>query len=264
MADDVMGVQTDSPPVDTAAPTDQAPSPPASPAAPAQSDNRIPYDRFQQVTRQNADLRRQLEAAQRAAQPQTPPQADAPLTAQEEVEMRQAAAALKRILGVDGDLKSLLDLAKNGKGLLESHQSVQEIAQQQYRGVLKAGDDRVASLAKAAGFPDSPEAMGRIQRQVAGVLSLHPDALQALRRGDLSVVDQAFAIVQGDIDPYRRAQTASIIQTKNAAQQIPTPAKSGGPPGPAAPTPVTATNAKEVQAEMSNRLRSLLMGGDKG
>ena len=257
----VTGVQTDSPPVDTAAPTDQAPSPPASPAAPAQPARTIPLDAHLNERRtwhrEREELRAKLQALER---PQPAPTTDAPLTAQEEVEMRQAAAALKRILGVDGDLKSLLDLAKNGKSLLESHQSVQDLAQQQYRGTLKSGDDRVAALAKAAGFPDSPEAMGRLQRQVAGILSLHPEALQALRRGDLSVVDQAFAIVKDDHEPYRRQQTAQVAATKANAANLP-PSGAGGLPGePISPVAGLLKEGKDREARSAMHARAGALG----
>ncbi len=262
--DDVTGVQTDSPPVTETPtePTAQAPSQPANGNGQGQPQARtIPLDSHlterRAWHREREQLRQELESLKR---PASAPSVDQPLSPQEEVEMRQAAAALKRILGVDGDLKSLLDLAKNGKSLLESHQNVQQLAQQQYRGVLTAGDDRVASLAKAAGLPDTPEFTSRTQNMVAAVISLYPEAVQALRQGDLTVVDKAFDVVKGYVEPLRRQQTAGVAATKIATANLP-PNTNGGLPGePISPVAELLKQGKDREARSNMHSRAASVG----
>jgi hypothetical protein len=257
------GVTTESPAVTETPtePTAQAPSQPGNtgngqgqpqprmiPLDSHIAERRSLQSRIEAAERRAQDFERQLQAA---SQPKP-----APLPIEQRIEREQAVEALRELIGGDPKLKHLLDLADKAPDLMTGYQNVQQLSQHQLRSVLTNGDERVASLAKAAGLPDTPEFVKQTQGMVAAVISLNPQAREALRQGDLSVVDRAFDVVKGFVEPLRRSQVANLATTKTAAAAIPTPARNGGPPGPAAPPKVTAANEPEVREGIRERIRA--------
>ena len=237
-------------------PTAQAPSTPVQPPA----EQQIPYARFQQVIRQNQELRTAVQGLQQQMQGfKQQEQRGVPLTPAQEVERREALVALKELIGGDDELKSLLDLAKNSQKLTAAADGVTQLTAQQQRAQVQGAAKHVATLAKEAGLPSDPKFLTRLTRLVAIEAQGLPDGDARFDAGDFSVLDEAFATVKGDFASARREAVASLASTKQQLQRTVPPRPAGGASGPEAPPKLEQGKERQfwegAMSKMRDRLR---------
>ena len=237
-------------------PTAQAPSTPVQPPA----EQQIPYARFQQVIRQNQELRTAVQGLQQQMQTfKQQEQRGVPLTAQQEVERREALTAIKELFGADDELKSLLDLAKNAQKITEATNGVSRLTEQNQQASMTRARAHVATLAATEGLPKDPKFLTRLTRLVAMEAQSLPDAERRFDAGDYTVLDDAFAAVKGDFASMRREQTVQTAATKQQLQRTVPPRPAGGASGPEAPPKLEQGKERQfwegAMSKMRDRLR---------
>jgi hypothetical protein len=222
------------------------------PAQTGQTQQTVPYDRFQQVIRQVQEyrplvaqvpqLQQQLKEAQDRLATFEKKASQGTATPEEAMQMQLAVQALERLMLSD---QSMLErvlmshpkfkaLAENADKLLASTGGVEQIQQAQSQALYRQAQSHIRELASSAGLPADPKYLSRLVKAVAAEAQSLPDGNARFAAGDLSVLDEAFKSLQTDfLSHTQRAGTAQLLATKQRTQSLP-PAPRGsaaGPPG---------------------------------
>jgi hypothetical protein len=235
MSDDLdVSVDSSSTP-DTSVTTDPAPTTPETPR-PQEPAPFHQHPRFRELTTQNRELRSTVsQLSNRLNQLERTAQQHGGATAGEQREYAEAAAALKRVIAADPELAELMELRNLRPQLAQSHQGVQHLQAQAARAQMQSARSHIERLVQGAGINVDRTKMGHVIRLVAGAAMNLPDGNERYERGDLSVLDEAFADVKAFIDVLRKDGTAVTAQTKTKTKQLPPAPGRGGAAGPAAP-----------------------------
>jgi hypothetical protein len=258
LPDEVMDVQADSSTAtaETQAPTGQAPSTPEQAPQTQPQDRTIPLSAHirerQGWQREREQMRAELQKYTTLQQKQDSGQQ---LSPEQEIQLRQAAGALKQILCQDNDLKALLDLAKHAPKLMQGYEGVNQLRETHSRGNATRAISHIGELAKSAGLPTDPQSLQRLGRFVVVEAQTLPDADARFDAGDFSVLTDAFNAIKGQfIAPQQRVAQQTLGQTKlTTTTGIPPRGTNGGPPGPSAPRQFGPGQEREQRADLHER-----------
>jgi hypothetical protein len=197
----------------------------------------VPYDRFREVIGQNQQLRQtvaqmqgrlqQMESLSQKAQTQ------GGLSAEDTRTYQEAATALKQIFSADPELKTLLEMMKNGQQLMGTQQTVQSLQQAQLRQMEQHGVQRILSAADTENLPKDDNFRRVLVKTVEALALTIPQAKERFAQGDLTVLDEAFELAKPFLAQIKREGQTQLLDTKNRTRQLP-PAPRGsaaGPPG---------------------------------
>jgi hypothetical protein len=220
-------------------PTPPAATQPGTPGKPQgqQPPGPIPYERFHEVIGQNQQLRQavaqmqgriqQMESLSQKAQTR------GGLSAEDARTYQEAATALKQIFSADPELKTLLEMMKNGQQLMGTQQTVQSLQQAQLRQMEQHGVQRILSAADTENLPKDDNFRRVLVKTVEALALTIPQAKERFAQGDLTVLDEAFELAKPFLAQIKREGQTQLLDTKNRTRQLP-PAPRGsaaGPPG---------------------------------
>ena len=211
-------------PTPPAAPQPGTPGQPQSPAA----QQTVPYERFNQVIRQNQQFRdtvsqlqgriQQMESLSQKAQQQ------GGLNPTDQNQYRDAAQAIKEIFKADPELKGLLDSG-------QTQQTVKSLQEAQMRSLEQQGIQRILKSADEAGLPQTENVRHVFIKAVEGMATTIPNYRQRFAQGDLTLLDEAIELAKPLLDQLKREGQTQLLDTKNRTRQLP-PAPRGGAAGP--------------------------------
>lgn len=250
----------------------QATTPPAQqPGQPADPNQTVPFHqhpRWQQVIRENQQLKQgyaglqqkvqQLETLQQKAQQQ------GGLSQDDRKAYSEAYAALEQVLAASPKGQALLRMAEQAESIQGLQQGVQQMQQAQRQALARQGVSHIHDLAKKAELPADPNYLARLVNLVEAEALQIPDGRQRFAQGDLSVLDEAFqAVKEQFLTHMQRASTAGLLDTKRKTQGLPPVGRgaAAGPPGLSKFDPTKPNAVRERLAELGRVAQAQLAEG---
>lgn len=218
-------------------PTPPAATQPAPGGPPKDGQQWVPYPRLEKVAHENQQLRAAYaELKGRFDQMETLKQQAAQqggLSAQDQQTYREAATAIKQILAADPELKSLLDLAKNGQQWAGTQQTVQSLRDAQLRSMEQQGVARIVAYADQEGLPKDEGTRKIFVKLVESMALTIPQAKERFAQGDLTLIDEAIDLAKPLLAHVKREGQTQVLDTKNRTRQLPPVSRgsAAGPPG---------------------------------
>jgi hypothetical protein len=255
MPDEVMDAQVDSSTTDTTTDAATAPAPSTQVAPPVDSRPFHEHPRFRELTTANREMKAQIAAlTQRMQQTQ---QQGQPMAPEEAQQYQQAAAALKRLIGNDPELRGIFDLLKQAPQFQQRFQGIDAMQAQAARAHTNAARSAIKELAAADGLPTDDASLRHIVRLVAGEAMSLEQGNERYSSGDLSVLEEAFTAIKPWLSAMRKPAEATVAQTKNKTKGLP-PAPRGGVAGQPAPAKLEPGKERAYEADMHSRARKML------
>lgn len=185
-------------------------------------------------------------------------QAQGGMTQEEAAQYREAATALKKIIQNDPELAQLLQLREHLPQLRQGYESVQQLGRAQAQAQMTSARNHIRDMAAKEGLPTDQKYLTHLVRLVAAEAMQLPDGNERYDRGDMSVLEEAFASIKGSfLGTLRREATAGVAQTKDKLKKMP-PAPRGGAAGPEAPKAPAAGEERKFTSDMHKRGLALL------
>lgn len=227
----------------------------------AKPEQTIPYARFREVIGKNQQLTQavaqlqgriqQMEALQQQAQRQ------GGLTQQQQQDYQTAAQALKDILANDPELKTLLDVVKNGQALMGTQQTVASMREAQLRTMERQGVNRILELADQEALPKDTEFRQGFIKYVESLALSIPQAKERFAAGDLTLLDEAFEKAKPLLAQLKREGQTQLLNTKDKTRQLP-PAPRGSAAGPAGLPKLDPNNPRAFESALHKAATALL------
>ena len=249
-------------------PAGQEPAPGPDPSLSGQQDQgsqdptaqqHVPYARFKEVNDRYRDTAARLQdlegrvqqwVQQQAAQAQNQGRRVPTLSEQE----HQAGDAMWRIIQHHPELRRVVQMMQAFPQLAQGYGTAREVAQSQRDALVNQGLGQIKQFAGEAGLPTSDRMLRTYDLAVADTIAAMPQGRERIRRGDLSVVREAWDVIKPELGGLRAPQQALAASQRGRVSRLP-PAPRGAPAGPAGPPKLDPSDPQKVR-EWENRLHA--------
>jgi len=252
---------TDSPDSSTS-PGTQTPAPGAGEQNQQQNQEQVPFHqhpRFRQLTGENRALKNTVsQLTQRLDQLEARGEQRGGSTPDEQRQMQEIAAALKKVFMADPDLKSLYDLRSKAGTFEQASSGVQQLQQQQARANLQSALTHISGLAKSAGLEVSKEHLPHVAAMIARAAMELPDGDERYRAGDHTVLSEAFDSIKPFLEALRKPATVNTAQVKAKVNQLPKRPTGGNAGQPAPESLKPGDDPRKFEASIHAKARAML------
>lgn len=213
--------------------------------------------REQQLAGHVQQLTTRLQALERAGERQ------GDLTPEQELEYKQAETALERLFKYSPKFSKILKLLENADNIEQSMGQVREVSVEAAQQKVASAKQSILGMAKEAGLNIDPKHNQRVIDMVVTAALQIPNGNARYKRGDTSVLTEAFAQVKDFLSTMARPGQAKTAATKNQLRNMPPPARGGSSAGAPAPKPIDPKNPRASLRDLHSRAAAILKGGNE-